>query len=178
MKWIEKRENMINKYLIILDMDETLINSYSKKDMIENYIKIENVEYEYKEFKNYYTFFRPYLEEFIDYLFNCPNIEVGIWTASEKEYAYPILKEIFKNRFDNLKHVLYRDETTVMPDGRYIKDLSKLIYPIEKTFIIDDKMESATKHPNSLIEIKPFYMYNKNDRGLKDMKELLISKFG
>lgn len=174
MKYILKRENLNNKYLIILDMDETLINSVSKED-IENFeIDIDNSEYEYKDFGKYITFFRPYLNEFLDYMFD--NFNVGVWTAGDKEYAMPILKEIFKNRYSDLEHVLFKHNTDYTVDGKYIKDLDKV--QLDNVYIIDDKEESASKQPNSLIHIKPFLWYNKNDIQLELMVDTLQSKFG
>jgi TFIIF-interacting CTD phosphatase-like protein len=91
------------KNLLLLDLDGTLITSMtSDTPCIHNFIYGHGS----VVFK---VFNRPFLNVFLDNCFNLYNI--GIWTASHKEYAKYISKKILGERFEDLSLFLYGRES-------------------------------------------------------------------
>lgn len=71
--------------LIVLDIDETLIHSYEKE--------VSDFDFKFNSDEDiFYTKKRPFLDEFIEYCFD--NFKVAVWTASDRDYASTILKNI------------------------------------------------------------------------------------
>lgn len=85
---------------IVLDLDETLIYSSSKKD--EDFDRVSNdpnTKKHYIQKGEYVTVERPGLQEFLDYVFS--NYNVSIWTAATCDYALDIIEKIIIGKKEN-----------------------------------------------------------------------------
>jgi TFIIF-interacting CTD phosphatase-like protein len=164
-----------NKKLILLDLDNTLIcaedlaSVRDESKMVKAREKFRTVRME-----DYYDIFeRPHLQEFLDYLFE--NFNVGVWTASSKDYAIFVVKNFItqpenKVRLDrkiqiflcshhcNVSKKHFKGITKdlkLISDKWHLKDLKDII-------LVDDLENLAEHQPNNVINIKPFF-YDKEE---------------
>jgi TFIIF-interacting CTD phosphatase-like protein len=101
-----KKELGLNgkKNLLLLDLDGTLMTSMtSHTPCIPDFI------YRHQGTVFYKVFNRPFLNVFLDKCFELYN--VGIWTASHKDYAEYISKKILGQRFDELSLFIHGRES-------------------------------------------------------------------
>ena len=121
---------------LVLDLDHTLVCAKTK---FFNYCdtKFWFISKRGHEI-SYYLSIRPHLTEFLKDMNEL--FEIVIFTASESEYATEILKIIDHNQ-KYIDFALFRDSWTFI-DSEYIKDISLLGRPIEKTIIVDDRISS------------------------------------
>lgn len=181
--------NDSNKKLVLLDLDNTLICA---EDLayVRDESKIVKAREKFRtvRMKDYYDIFeRPNLQEFLDYLFE--NFQVGIWTASSKDYAIFVVKnfiiepnnEVKENR--KLQIFLCSHHCNV--SKKYFKGVTKDLKLISdrwnlKNFddiiLIDDLEVLAEHQPKNVIQIKPFFYDEEifyNDTELIKVKESL-----
>lgn len=164
---------------IFLDLDNTLICSedYSRTVVKDAYV------YDYDFLYPFVTTGRPYLQFFLDYLFE--NFNVSIWTAASKNYASFIYDRFIKryNHKRQIKLLLYNVHCELsMKKTGGSKSLSMLWevwkfpgFDKNNTFIIDDLKEVFTIQPQNCIRIKPF-IFNKNGMIYDDELIKLIYK--
>jgi RNA polymerase II subunit A small phosphatase-like protein len=170
------------KGLLILDLDETLIHSEEfprtkeSKEKFDFKVHCEGDDYWFMTKK------RPFLKEFIEYIFN--NFDIGIWTASTRDYASLVLKNIGIDE-SKLKFFYTRENCTLRLDyntNSYygIKNLQKLkkrswakpyttkvgqMRELDRVLIVDDIVDTAVNNYSNLVLIKPFY-FNEDDTEL------------
>lgn len=155
---------MSKRYNIVLDLDNTLISSLSRKEERKkhrprfNKFVWENMSGEYK------VFARPHLQEFLDFLF--ANFDVSVWTAASKSYAIFIIDNfILVEPERRLKYIFFSyhcKESIGVTDAQ--KSLSMLWtefgladqYSRDDTYIIDDSEEVCETQPDRCIQIRPF----------------------
>jgi TFIIF-interacting CTD phosphatase-like protein len=78
---------------ILCDLDATLINSLSLKGELQHAPKEFQRKFAHVDMKNYYRIFeRPYLQYFLDFLFE--TFSISIFTAADKDYALFIADNI------------------------------------------------------------------------------------
>ena len=170
----------MTKINILLDIDNTLLNSQESSSF--------NLEYEKKKKKynrlrkhvieGYYEVFeRPYLEEFLNFIFK--NFNVFIWTAASEEYADFVVKNIIKNnKIKGVLHSDHCDKSAKYSSTKSIKDLSLLwdgrnklrlrddiikLFKKDNTIIIDDyKEEVYIKNKDNCI-LAPVFDYENDD---------------
>jgi len=127
--------------------------------------------------KDYITFARPHLQEFLDYIFKHYN--VAIWTAANKPYAISIInKFILIKPGRKLDFVFYSDHCSLSKrQHRGLKGLNILWdyfkirgYNENNTLIIDDNNEVNSIQKRNCYHI-PEFDYNK--RGSENDTELL-----
>jgi len=187
-----------SKNNIFLDLDNTLISAepkeefnvkkYKKKvDALKDKFKDEKVEYDMDGY--YWVFTRPYLQEFLDYLFK--NFNVSIHTAATKDYALFIISQIILGYDSDNKTSKYPDRKLDFIffsyhcdwceyEKKYTKELCMMWdkhklpgYNAKNTVIIDDYKADVHKcQPNNCI-IAPAYEIKKkgseNDTFLRDL---------
>ena len=203
----------INKLNIILDLDECLIHSILYSD-IKSIKKIEKSEF--NNFKNklkkigiyvdifrydfinnredYSLFFkRPYLKEFLIYLFQ--NYNVSVWSRGYYTYVDEICNRIFtKAQRKKIKYIfggksiskgydIYYDivnkkEFYNFTKTKGAKDISMLfnikpystIFNKDNTILIDDDKNHLKFNKNkNVIQVKKWYFYDCNDTILLDI---------
>lgn len=179
-----------NKKIVILDLDETIINSVEKENFNFNKYnnKLANFQGKYKDMDGYYLVFeRPNLQSFLDYLFD--NFTVAVWTAATKDYAIFIVKNIIlakKNRkLDHLFFKYHCDYSKHVKNGG-MKDLDVLWdhynlpgYSKENVIIIDDydkvfktNVTNKKSNPNNCYKIKPFMFKKKNSEDCDELSNV------
>ena len=167
-----------DKKLILLDLDETLIHSeqdLKDKDLhiFETIIRFKDKE-DFSESNKYYEmgiFVRNGAQKFLSILNNYFN--VGIFTASEKEYADAIIRYLDPNG-EIIKFCLYRDNCVNVNDLINVKDL-RIIKDIDlkKVVLVDNNMYSFAPQLSNGILINSFYG-DKNDVEFLNLLEYLI----
>jgi len=183
-----------NKKNIILDLDETLIFGLSPEDDDYDIKKDEKNIFKNFSYKNmdgyYYIFYRPDLQQFLDYIFD--NFNVSVWTAASKDYALFIIdkiileKDINKNGSERcLDYIFFSyhcDLSKKLKNG--IKDLSILwdVYKLpnynkNNTLIIDDNPE--VHETGFCIPIKEFVAIKDGNDKDKELKKIIkkLEKF-
>jgi TFIIF-interacting CTD phosphatase-like protein len=165
--------------MVLLDLDNTIINSLSIPDH-----EIDKVPTEYQDkfishvMKRYYRIFeRPYLQQFLDYLFE--NFKVSIFTAADKDYALYITENIILTKPERqLSHFFYAYHSELSENiFESPKDL-RLIWNVleaegfnrDNTIIIDDLEEVYAANPNNTIRAPRFEL-------LKDNKSIDYTSF-
>jgi len=171
---------------VILDLDETLIFGLSPEDDDYDIKKDEKNIFKKFKYKNmdgyYYIFYRPGLQEFLDYLF--ANFNVSVWTAASKDYALFIIDKIIllndenkasKRKLDYIFFSYHCDLSKKLKNG--IKDLSILwdVYKLpnynkNNTLIIDDNPE--VHETGFSIPIKEFVAIKDNSENDKELKKI------
>jgi TFIIF-interacting CTD phosphatase-like protein len=159
----------MEKINILLDLDNTLISSLSKKEEKHIYkprmkkFRWENMENVYKVFE------RPGLQPFLDFLFK--HFNVSIWTAASKTYALFIIdKFILDNHPERtLDYIFFshhcKRSNKIKKTQKSIEILKNNFklhnYNRYNTYIIDDHPEVFKSQPDNCIQIKPFEFVNR-----------------
>ena len=185
--------NTDSKKKVILDLDETLIFGLSPED--DDYDIKKDEKNIFKKFKYinmdgyYYIFYRPGLQEFLDYLFD--NFDVSVWTAASKDYALFIIDKIILQNDENkdnerkLDYIFFSyhcDLSKKLKNG--IKDLSILwdVYKLpdynkNDTVIVDDNPEVHAT--GFCIPIKEFVAIKDDSEKDTELKKIIrkLEKF-
>ena len=154
----------MNKKTLILDLDETLVHSsfhplYYNNEIIQPDIFF-TILFENKS-HDVYVLKRPYIKEFLNKMNKIFNIY--IFTASIKEYAYPLLLKLDKNKM--ITKILFRESCTLSKDNKYIKDLNVFNENLKNVIIIDNNPNSYRYNKCNGLPIKTWH-YDKNDKEL------------
>ena len=136
------------KYTLVLDLDETLI--HFEEDT-------EGGQFLLRPFSNF----------FLQKLSKC--YEIVIFTAAVKDYADWILDRIDQKKL--ISYRLYRKHT-VLQNGVYLKDLSKLGRDLAKTLIVDNHSENFQLQPENGIYVKSWFN-DPEDVALKQLATVL-----
>lgn len=152
---------------IILDLDETLINSVDVENANNVKFQLACQRFRHKTFHSYYIFERPYLQEFLDMLFL--NFNVSVWTAATGDYAKFVVNNFVINGNPNrqLDFVFSRNDVT-KSEQLYNGTHKKLQYIYDRfpeynssnTVIIDDHTDVYKTQKNNCYNIKPFTALN------------------
>lgn len=169
----------MNKKNIILDLDNTLLNSLTFKE-VKNFPQSKQKFFTYVDMdKSYRVYLRPYLQKFLDFLF--ANYNVSIWTAASKSYATFIIDNIILVKPERkLDLVLFSYHCSYSKKFlKCAKDIMMLWeelklkgYTKENTTILDDLPEIHKTLPNYTIKAKYFDVLKKGsekDRFLLDL---------
>lgn len=137
---------------LVVDLDETLIHSFSITDTLHSY------------------YIRPFCFEFLEELSSL--FEIIVFTAGTKEYADNILNAI-DPRDEFIQHRLYRDHMSFGNNSMW-KDLSLLGRNLNKTIIIDNLEDNFAYQKDNGLVIKT-WNGNFSDKELFDLKSVLKS---
>ncbi len=157
------------KYNVILDLDNTILHSvdydsYKSEEKSSIHPSFINSS-PYFMGTDFVVFKRPYLDQFLDYLF--ANFNVSVWTAASKNYAMDIINNIilkpnksrqldyvFFSYHGNLSNNLYNKNKK---DLRLLFDTFKIPnYNKFNTFIIDDYDHINTIQPYNSVLVPEF----------------------
>jgi len=158
-----------HKINIILDIDQTLISSEETNKFNKTHKK-KMEQFEHKNFEDLYLIFsRPYLQGFLDFLFD--NFNVSIWTAASKNYALFIVDKFILNKPNRkIDFIFFSYHCKIsMKNSKKLKDLSLLWdyfklskYAKDNTIIIDDNPLVKEAQLCNCFAIKPFYFFDKD----------------
>ena len=144
------------KYSLILDLDETLIH-----------FKVNNNENEEGMLKlrpGVFTF----LEKIQDFY------EIILFTEASEAYTKLMMEAFNINHKKNFDHKLFRQHTIIV-EKEFVKDLSRIGRPLDRTIIIDNMPQNFKLQKNNGILIKPFLGEDQNDQALIDLIPILIN---
>jgi len=186
----ESTEGKNNKKLVVLDLDNTLINAIkmpkqvktdSQKlvDLVYQYVGVpypnnNDDDEKYREDEDYNIKFylddeimvfsvqkRPYLNEFLDFVFE--NFDVGVWSAGNEIYVNKNISFIFGDYAPSLKFVhhlgfcdkeLRRDRKGLFHiNVKPIFKLRSLGYSQNKIIHIDDNDDTFHKNPYNALKV-------------------------
>ena len=127
--------------LLILDIDQTLIHARERRSSNKMHNFIIHMRGQNGVF---YLFKRRGLDNFIaniNKLQNIHDLKIAIWTAAERTYAVKILDNIWPGWQNDVLFLRHRLHCSLLPDGSYIKDLSKIPggYDI---MLVDDNIDN------------------------------------
>lgn len=159
------------KKLFVLDLDETIwhtdINGWVKDKTPDHVWTTENIYNPEKPYV-YNGFKRPYVDEFMDFIFE--HYDVAFFTAATQDYADEFFIAYFgQDKFDALLDRKYREDCSTMMSGTG-KDLGILNAPqaLEDRILIDDHAFP----PGECQTIRaPAYHGQEGDTYLKDLME-------
>lgn len=159
--------SQLEKILLILDLDETLIHATETKLDFEP-------DFQYAE---YYVYKRPNLMEFLTEMSEC--FKLAVWSSADDRYVNDIVESI-KPMGLELEFVWARSRCTVKRDyelDRYVhekrlKKVKKQGFQLEKTLIVDDSPEKTRDNFGNAIYVLPFEG-NQNDNELQLLSEFL-----
>lgn len=150
---------------IVLDLDNTLVSTVSKTEMLKILApeEVQKIPLHFITYDNdMLIYIRPYLQEFLDFLFE--NYNVSIFTASESNYAYYIIKSLILDDKPNRKLDFimtfphYQNCLDIYIKHKYIGYITSKypLYTEETTRIIDDNPVVWYSNPNNTIRANPF----------------------
>ena len=152
---------------LVLDLDETLVHSsFSCPANIVPDLVIP-LTLPDKTVHDIYVCKRPGVDVFLERALR--DFEVVIFTASLSTYADPVIN--FLDTQGRIRHRLYRD-ACVQLQGLYIKDLSRLGRPLDKTLVVDNSPASFLLHPEHAMAIKSWFS-DTHDSELHRLSKLL-----
>ena len=154
------------KKTLVLDLDETLCHSTSLPLERPPDIEFELLDVGGK--RPVYSYKRPYVEEFLQWVSNM--FEVVVFTAAQQEYGERLLSKLENTKL--LEHKLYRDSCRFVK-GAYVKDLNVLGRNLNEVIIIDDAVYSYSYQLDNGIPIKGWYGDDK-DRALPQLIPFLM----
>lgn len=174
--------NNDKKLNFILDLDETLISAEATEDYDFEKYKKKAKKFKFEPMEDYYIIFeRPYLQQFLDFLFK--NFNVSIWTAASKDYALFIIEKIILKDHPERKidYIFFSYHCNVSKKIKNrTKDLSMLwdIYKMEgynknNTIILDDYDEVYNTQNNNCIIAEPFKFIENNSENDNFFKNLI-----
>lgn len=166
---------------VILDLDETIINSFPTEDFDAEcdehneklqIFKVHNMD-------DYYMVFeRPYLQDFLDNLFEKYN--VSVWTAATKLYALFIINNIILKKGRKLDFILFSSHCDYSnkhykggKDLQLLFDTLPQEYTKDNTIIIDDQNYVKEVQEKNCFQVKEFKAFEKNSHQDKELHKVL-----
>ena len=148
---------------VVLDMDETLLHALVEPIALGDQEVPEGMgKYDFEcgfkygdEYFSARVWKRPGLQKFLQALSEI--CEPVIFTAGSRDYAEPVLDTVDQSQI--IRSRLYREAVVAYPAGgmsSYVKDLSQLGRPLNRTIIIDNTPRVFALHPYNGIVIKDY----------------------
>lgn len=153
----------MKKKLIVLDIDETLIDSvvdYSTKTY-KNSIKVRG-----NNVLSIFIYKRPGLVKFLNYLFK--HYEVALWTAGIDAWLNAVLNNVLKKYKNKFLFTWSRNHLDDNPS--YVKSIKRIIanfkqFDYNNIIFIDDNLNAIEPEFNLIhVRIKPFSYKNKDNQ--------------
>jgi TFIIF-interacting CTD phosphatase-like protein len=161
----------MNKKLVILDLDETLLHACHEWIGKQPSFVISNA----------MIHLRPGVNDFIEAI--SKHFDIAIWTASYGLYTKDIIKELFGTK-TNLRFVLTREDCDPITESdgypAFEKDTQKILdlgWYHEDFIIVDDKPHLVKSKHLNILEVRPFYG-STTDTELFRLKERILSLIG
>lgn len=166
---------------VILDLDETLINTHTVKRFTPRHFRRARL-FKWKRMgKKYIVIARPGLDRFLGWLFR--HFKVSVWTAASRSYAMFVVKHFIATNPDRIPiHIFSSNHCkSSMKKGKSHKDLRFLyqnfpkIYNKSNTIIVDDREDVCVPQAENSYNIKPFLFLQK--ASYRDNKLIRLSRF-
>lgn len=157
------------KHLLLLDLDETLIHSTTKKlNNKETFL-----------FENYFVYTRPHLNWFLNEISN--HFRIGIWSAADELYVSTIVEQILPKDFkleimwgQNWCNYKLNGETNTYVYEKDVNNLTKLNFKLNEILLVDDSLYNTNLNKENAFLIKPFFG-DTNDQELKTLFDYLLT---
>lgn len=146
------------KYLVLLDIDNTLITGCSEKEKPQNITP--DLDNRPNGLRPPYVFKRPNLDDFLDFLF--ANFTVALWSAGKRKWVNQIVDNLLQKYKGNFLFIWTGEDCS----KKRIKSLQKVWdqYPnwsSGNTILIDDRL---SENPENQIQLCPFIPSNQMDQ--------------
>lgn len=160
---------------VILDLDETIINSIPTDEKCDGRIKA----FKMYDMKDYYLIFeRPNVQDFLTELFSKYN--VSVWTAATKLYALFVIEKVILRNDRKLDLILFSNHCDYS-NKKYKggKDLDLLFkalperYSYDNTIIVDDQSYVKKVQPDNCYQIKQFKVNDENSHNDRELDKVL-----
>ena len=102
-----------------------------------------------------------------------PYYEIILFCNGNKKYSDLIINSVDKKR-KYVDHRLYREQCIVV-NNDYVKDISKIGRPVNKTIIVDNLPQNFRLNKENGINIKSFHGDNPNDKILFNLSKILVN---
>ncbi|MEM8640250.1 MAG: HAD family hydrolase [Cyanobacteria bacterium P01_G01_bin.54] len=154
----------MNRHLLILDLDETLV--FATEDPL-SYTPDFQLE-------DYSVYYRPYLNQFLAQVFD--GFQVAVWSSAGTSYVQEVVELIFSNP-NALEFIWSAKRCTQRYDAMdsafyWIKNLKKVKrrgFNLDRVLMIDDTPQKLEKNYGNLIQVRPF----EGDRSDTELRDLL-----
>lgn len=147
---------MTGSCLLVLDLDNTLVHSTTD---------CRYTNYTILPYSSMNVHVRPYVREFLLFVFAHPLYELGFWTCGTKAYAEEIVNALMNFAgipMTSVRVLLSRDDATLM-HGTYVKDLNivRSRFHAPHLLLIDDNPIHSWIEDNvpDLCLIPPFHAH-------------------
>lgn len=167
----------LGKKLVILDLDQTLVDTNTDADLEMALGKCFEVVM--NDGKIYKVAIRPWTKEFIDFCFE--NFEVAVWTAAQSEYAEKVVDLVFGDNKERLLFLWSRKscQEIFVSYYPYMIMTKPLCFVWEKymqfdesnTVIVDDNPDTCIENEDNAIVINPW-----NNRDMEEDNDLSLLK--
>lgn len=172
----------MKKLHIILDIDNTLIDSLSSYDYFRFKSEVRIPDAKFDE-ANMYIWKRPYLEEFLSYL-NITASHISIWTNGTDGWLKFIFNNIIKPHLDESKitFLLSIDFSTQIQINKDnfiakvpVKEMKKIFnnnsfgFSHNNTILIDDNFYNCWFNKYNSIPSRKYIVINENKKRNKDL---------
>jgi len=141
----------VDKHLLILDLDETLI--YGTEEPLDR-------PHDFRV-AHYFVYRRPYLGEFLSAVSGW--FDLAVWSSASHLYVAGVVSALFPDptglRFVWASNRCTRRFDPEWQDYYWVKDLRKAKragYPLERVLMIDDSPEKLERHYGNLLWVRPF----------------------
>lgn len=175
---------MNKKLNIVLDLDNTLLSAVPVEDFPwgrESKAKVDKLKlYNMEDY--YLVFERPYLQQFLDYIFE--NYNVSVWSAASKNYVLFIIDNIiYRKPGRKLQHIFFSYHCNLSKKlyKGGLKQLNMLwehldlpMYNKDNTLIIDDLKKVEKIQPSNCYNIKAFEFSDENSEKDRELKILMV----
>lgn len=148
--WTVRLLCRVNRPLLILDLDETLVYATEQELSSAPDFRIAR----------YAVYRRPHLSAFLDYCFS--DFDVAVWTSASRSYASEVVRQVFGDRelrfFWSAERCIQRIDFRTY-DSYTVKDLRKvrrLGFALEQILMVDDSPEKLERNYGNYIRIAPF----------------------
>ena len=172
----------VERGLVVLDIDGTIIDTISGKEERPKYKK------RLLQFQDHHIYARPYAKDFIKYLLK--KYDVGIWTFATGDYAWAILMDGFGFKPEDFVFFYTRDFPPPFDHNHDldVKQIERLPFPHRKRILVDDNLhnvmtnekDKSTPH-NRAVRIKEFKVTRptaSSDIELHRMKKRIADRLG
>ena len=165
---------------IILDLDETLINSQAYEDLTSSEKKKFMRRFKNHNMDGYYLVCeRPHVQDFLDYVFK--HFNVSVWTAASESYAKFIINNVILVKPNRKLEYFFWDKHCKMSRKKFNKQPKNLNLLINKlpyfhsdnTFIVDDLADVWKPQKCNSIPAKPFNVPHPNSDGDKFLQNII-----